>query len=117
MALLIDIFGLLSVLLSGAEVVAQSFVVGGIAFVLLVIRPFDVRLGEAASDILRRCRRLIFWSAASLALIGLISLLVEASILVDTADITWASAPGRPILGNACCDHGGRHCRHRSDQR
>jgi putative copper resistance protein D len=92
MALLIDIFGLLSVLLSGAEVVAQSFVVGGIAFVLLVIRPFDDRLGEAASDILRRSRRLIFWSAASLALIGLISLLVEASILVDTADITWASA-------------------------
>jgi putative copper resistance protein D len=92
MALLVDIFGLLSVLLSGAAVVAQSLAVGGIAFILLVIRPFDDRLGESGTPILKRSRQMIFWSAVSLALIGLISLLVEASILVDTAEISWASA-------------------------
>ena len=69
MALLLDDFGLLSVLLRGARLVAQSLTLGGIVFMAVLI--------------LRRSCRLLGWSAAALALAGLLRLRRPAAAVVS----------------------------------
>jgi hypothetical protein len=43
-SLLLDIFGFLSVVLRGMILVAQSFTFGGLAFLLLLLRPLESQL-------------------------------------------------------------------------
>ena len=45
MALLIDLFGYLSVLLHGLTIVAQSMALGGVLFLVFLARPFAEELG------------------------------------------------------------------------
>jgi putative copper resistance protein D len=94
MALLIDVFGFLSVILAGITVVAQSLVLGGIAFLALVALPFEAELDAIGPALIRRSRRLVMWSALALVLVSSFSLFVETAILVDTADISVAQALG-----------------------
>lgn len=91
MALLLDIFNFLSVILRGAGNAAQALALGGIAFVLLLAGPLAGQLGAAGPEIfreiLRVSRRWTGWSALGLALIQAASLAAEASVLVGTAEI------------------------------
>src|SRR5262249_54825096 len=67
MALLLDDFGLLSVLLHGGRLLAQSLTLGGIGFMAVLARPLAGELGASGALILQRSRRLLGWSAAALA--------------------------------------------------
>jgi putative copper resistance protein D len=66
-ALLIDIFGFLTVVLRGITLATQSLTIGGIAFIALLARPLAAELGRDGPAILRRCRVLLFWSAIAFA--------------------------------------------------
>jgi copper resistance protein D len=93
MALLLDVFGLLSVMLRGLVLTAQSLAVGGILF-LALIRPLRQQLGAA----FERCRRLLVWSASAFAVLELASVLLECLVLAGTVDISLAEAAGAAFV-------------------
>jgi putative copper resistance protein D len=103
LALFVDIFGYLSVLLRGLTLASQSLAVGGVVFLLAVVRPLATRLGAGGELVLARCRRGIALSALALALFAALSLVSDLAALVDmlgfeAADPLHASF----VLAGAC---------------
>ena len=94
MALLLDLFGFLSVVLRGLTLTAQSLTVGGIAFLMLLAGPLELALGAPGTIIIRRSRTLLGWSAIALATVAAISVLIEGTILADTVDLTLGETLG-----------------------
>jgi putative copper resistance protein D len=94
MALLLDIFGFLSVVLRGLVLTAQSLAIGGIAFLALLARPLRPELGARGVATFERCRRLLLWSAIAYAALELAFVLLECLVLAGTVDISLASAFG-----------------------
>jgi putative copper export protein len=94
MALLLDIFGFLSVILRGVVLTAQSLTIGGIVFLALLLDPLTPRLGSDGAAARRRCHALLRWSAVVLAGVELVFVLTEASVLAGTIDISLADALG-----------------------
>lgn len=92
MALLLDIYGLLSVIVHGLLLTAQSLTLGGIAFLILVAQPLAVDLGDAGVRTLARCRRLTRWSAGAVILVVAVNVGVESLVLADTLDISLADS-------------------------
>ena len=84
MALLLDIYGFLSVLVHGAVLVALGVTLGGIAFLLVLARPLAPELGAAGALILRRCHRWLSGSALALAGLTALGMLGEMGILLDS---------------------------------
>lgn len=94
MDLLIDIFGYASVILRGLLITAQSFLVGGIAFLVLLARPLAPAMGPSAAPVLAHTRRLMMIAAAALVGVCVLSTFVSTAVLVDTARISWTRALG-----------------------
>ena len=92
MELLVDVFGYLSVLLRGFVLTAQSLTVGGVAFLMLLIRPLAGNLEVSAFAVLERTCRLLAWSAMALVVFEMLTLAVQATVLVGTLDISAAEA-------------------------
>lgn len=92
MALLLDIFGFLTVLLRGVVLAAQSLTIGGIAFLALLVRPLMPELGPLGADILQRCQKLLAWSALAYALCEALSLALQTAVLVGTVDLSLGAA-------------------------
>ena len=46
MALLVDLFGYLGIILHGLAIIAQSMALGGVLFLILLARPFAPQLGS-----------------------------------------------------------------------
>src|SRR5215469_10071830 len=93
MATLIDIFGFLSVVIRGAVLVTQSFLVGGIAF-LLLMGPVARELGSDGGRLDTRGRRFLFWSALTFALTELAFVAVQCAVLMATVDLDLADILG-----------------------
>ena len=94
MALLLDIFGFLSVVLRGVVLTAQSLTIGGIVFLALLLHPLAPRLGPGGAAAQRRCQTLLRWSAIVLAGVELLFVVTEAAVLAGTIDISLADALG-----------------------
>ena len=94
MALLLDIYGFLSVVLRGLVLSTQSLAVGGIFFLALLARPLVPRLGAPGTAVLEGCRRLLLWSAIAFAVVELLSVVLECLVLAGTAEISLAEAVG-----------------------
>jgi putative copper resistance protein D len=94
MALLLDIFGFLSVVLRGLVLSAQSLVIGGIVFLGLVVGPVAAKLGVGGEAATARGRRLLFWSTLALACAELVFIGLESVVLAGTMDIPLATAFG-----------------------
>jgi putative copper resistance protein D len=93
MATLIDIFGFLSVVIRGAVLVTQSFVVGGIGFLLLmggIIRD----LGADRDRLDARLRHFLFWSALAFVLAELAFVAVQCAALMGTVDLALVDVLG-----------------------
>lgn len=94
MATLIDIFGFLSVVIRGVVLVTQSFVVGGIAF-LLLMGGIARELGADGERLDSRSRRFLLWSAlaftlAELAFVGVQSAVLMATVGLELTDVLGA---------------------------
>jgi putative copper resistance protein D len=122
MALLLDLFGFLSVLLGGLATIARSLALGGLIFVIALARPLAARLGAQGDVLLARSYRLISWSVLALAVIVAATLAMQAAVLVDTTQIAWPDALGADFarsdlaeiaaalaLAVACRTQAGRH--------
>src|SRR5260370_3982749 len=86
MATLIDFFGYLSVIIRGAVLVTQSFVIGGIAFLLLT-RSVSRELGSDGERLEIRVRRFFFWSALAFTLAEIAFVAVQCAVLMGTVDL------------------------------
>src|ERR1700734_2469962 len=98
MALLLDIFGFLTVILRGLSISAQAFTVGGITFILFLARPLRGALEETGDRILARSLRITAWAALGLAAVETLTALAETKILIETADLSLAEALGAAFV-------------------
>lgn len=86
MALLVDLFGYLSVILHGLVIVAQSMMLGGLLFLTALLHPLAAALPQG--DLLeRRVARLTRISAAGLAATELANTALQASVLMATVEL------------------------------
>ena len=101
MARLVDIFGFLSVLLRGLALSAQSFTIGGIAFLLFLALPLAPDLGEAGARIIERARSLLAWSALALAGVEVLTVALQVTVLVGTLQLSPIEAGTTLFAGAA----------------
>ncbi|WP_374309106.1 copper resistance D family protein [Methylocella sp.] len=94
MSLFVDIFGFLSVVLRGLILSAQSFMLGGLAFMTLLLAPLAPRLSADATRVGPRSRRLIRVSALCFSAFVACSLTLNAATLVAAAGESWMEALG-----------------------
>jgi putative copper resistance protein D len=94
MALLLDIFGFISVVLRGVVLSAQSLVIGGIVFLGFIVGPIAEKLGAVGAAATARGRRLLVWSALTLACAELVFIVLECVVLAGTMDIPLRLAFG-----------------------
>ena len=87
MALLLDLFAYLSVIVHGLTIIAQSMALGGVLFLVFLARPFEAELGEAGVAIRRRTRQIAFWSMLALVLAESATLALQGSVLAGTVDL------------------------------
>ncbi|WP_374374635.1 copper resistance D family protein [Dongia sp.] len=94
MALLLDIFGFLTVLLAGFGRAAQCFYLGSVLFLALLAQPLAATLGADADRIAALARRIAFYAVAVLLAILAVSLWAHVVILAGTIDGDYAHAMG-----------------------
>ncbi|GLH79009.1 copper resistance protein [Bradyrhizobium sp. SSBR45G] len=92
MALFLDIFGYLSVVLRGLTLLAQSFTIGGLAFQLLLLRPLQDRLSGDAIVVGKRAQRVLRRSAYGWCAVVAASLAVNMGALTGTLDLSLREA-------------------------
>jgi putative copper resistance protein D len=98
MALLVDLFGYLSVVLHGCTIVAQSMALGGVLFLLLLVRPLAAQLA-AAPLITRDTLRIAGWAAVALVLCEAATVAMQAAVLTDTVDLPlWRALTAQSAL-------------------
>jgi putative copper resistance protein D len=87
MALLLDLFAYLSVIVHGLTIVAQSMALGGVLFLIFLARPFEAKLGDAGAVIRRRTRQIAFWSMLGLVVAESATLALQGAVLIGTVDL------------------------------
>src|SRR5712692_6926798 len=90
MARLLQVFGFLSVLFRGATLTFQSLAIGGIVFLIFVVRGAK----EDSAPLRQACLRWIRRSALALAMMQISYVLANSMILRQSADM-----PLREVLG------------------
>lgn len=90
MALLIDLFGYLSVVIHGLTIIAQSMTVGAVIFLVFLARPFEAELGATGAALRRSVALVGVWSAASLILSESATIFLQGSVLMGTVDLGLA---------------------------
>ncbi len=90
MSLLIDLFGYFSVVIHGLTITAQSIVLGGVLFIVLLLRPLAPQLGSTGQEIERTCIAIAAWSGLALVLCEAATVGLQAAVLVGTLDLSLA---------------------------
>jgi copper resistance protein D len=87
---LLNIFGYLSVLLRAATLCFQTLTIGGIVFVIAVMRAPELR----TEAVVAACRKRIVWFALALAATQVLYVVANTTILMQSADMTFSEAVG-----------------------
>jgi len=90
MARLLQVFGFLSVLFRGATLTFQSLAIGGIVFLILVVR----RVNENSAALQQACLRWIRRAAIALAAMQISYVLANSIILRQSADMSLGEVAG-----------------------
>ena len=90
MALLIDLFGYLSVVIHGLTIIGQSMMIGAVIFLVFLARPFASELGDVGVVIRDRVCRVGLWAAAALILSETATIFLQGSVLMGTVDLSLA---------------------------
>lgn len=94
MVKLVDIFGYLAVLLSAATLIGQSFLLGGLVFLLWIAKPGPEIAAESLQRVRTVARQVFFFSAIGLAVVQVLYLYVNVSVLMASAEIGFREAAG-----------------------
>lgn len=100
MTLLFEIFGYLEVVLRGLAITAQALTVGGVLFLVCLVRPLAPALGPGP-EIEARVMRLIAASAFSLAVVDVVASFVQVTVLADAMAIGFVEAAGAGFVAAA----------------
>jgi putative copper resistance protein D len=90
MARLLQIFGFLSVLFRGATLTFQSLAIGGIIFLIFVLR----RIGKESETLQPACLRWVRFSAIALAVMQISYVLANSLILMQSAGMSLRDVVG-----------------------
>ena len=90
MALLFDLFGFLDVVFRLIALSTEALMIGGVAFILLVVLPFRAEIGSEAEAILRRCRYTLRWAAAVAIFGAAADIVLNVLLLQASADVPIA---------------------------
>ncbi|HEV2979636.1 MAG TPA: CopD family protein [Casimicrobiaceae bacterium] len=105
MSTLFDLFGLLSVVLHGLELVAQSVLLGSVAFIVFVLTPGPSGdVGGEAGALHASCRHVL--QAAALATIVCVAAAaaVNAAVLAASLPVSWRDIAGAGFVLAACVE-------------
>ena len=91
---LVDIFGYLAVILSAATLVGQSLLLGGLLFLFWIARPGPEIPAEGMDRVRSLALKAFRIAALGLALVQLLYLYVNASVLMASAEISFREAAG-----------------------
>ena len=91
MALLIDLFGYLSIVLHGLTIAAQSMAVGGVLFLVALARPFAATLPDGAA-LARRIGVIAGWSALALTAGEMLAVVLQVAVLMGSVDLGLSEA-------------------------
>lgn len=94
MSFLLDIFGFLSVLLSGLTRSAQCFYIGSVAVLFLIALPFRPELGPVGDRVISGVRRIACYSVAAMVAALAASLWAHTVILAGSTDGNYLNALG-----------------------
>jgi putative copper resistance protein D len=93
-ALFIDLFGFLSILLRAVTIGSQSLAMGGIVFALAIARPLGAAYTSCGEAVLRSSRRMIVTSALVLAFAQVATVSINTAVLMATANFRLADVAG-----------------------
>ncbi|MBI5013271.1 MAG: copper resistance protein CopD, partial [Methylocystis sp.] len=88
----IALYGFLDLVLRAYLLATQSIVVGGVAFLTLVLSPLDGKLDAWEAPIARRCLRILFWSCCASVFGEIVAVGVLTAMLVGTLQVDFAVA-------------------------
>jgi putative copper resistance protein D len=91
---LVDIFGYLAVILSAATLVGQSLLLGGLLFLFWIARPSPETPAEGMDRVRSLALKAFRIAAIGLALVQVLYLYVNASVLMASAEISFREAAG-----------------------
>lgn len=94
MALLIDLFGYLSIVIHGFTITAQSVTLGGVLFLALLLRPIVPSLGSVGQQIERACTAITVGSALALVLCETATVALQVAVLMGTVDLSLGETLG-----------------------
>ncbi len=87
MALLLDVFGYLSIVLHGLTIVGQSVAVGGVIFLAILARPLAPSLPGCGTAIVGDTLRIAAWAAIGLVIAELLALGLQLGVLSGTLQL------------------------------
>ena len=87
MALLVDLFGYLAIILHGLVIAAQSAAIGSVIFLVCLARPLAWMLGAEGTLTLRDTIRIAITAALALAAGEALTLGLDAAVLSSTLDL------------------------------
>jgi len=87
LSLLVDVFGYLAIVIHGLTIVSQSMALGGVLFLICLVRPQRARLGAEGRHIERVAIRIAAWAAIGLILSELSTILLDGAVLTSTVDL------------------------------
>jgi putative copper resistance protein D len=93
MALLVDLFGYLSIVLHGLVIVGQSMALGGVLFLIFLARPFAPGLPDGAG-LVRRTAVIAGWAAIGLAVGEALTVAMQTLVLMDTLNLPLSGVLG-----------------------
>jgi putative copper resistance protein D len=94
MQLLLDVFGLLSVLLRGAQIATQSLLLGGLVFLVCLVRPLKAEIGPIGPSLAQQAQTWCVRAAVALFIVICIELAVDGSVLSATAELSFFEVIG-----------------------
>ncbi len=92
MQLFVDFYGFFDLVLRGCLLATQALVVGGVSFLAFVVYPLSATLGAETDQLIRRCLRVLYWSALALVVGELVSAGVLTAMLMGTLQVAISDA-------------------------
>lgn len=95
---LFEIFGYLTVVLHGLDFVAQSVLIGSVAFMLFVLEPSSSEDQQSAGLGQTDCSHIVRAAAASSIVIVAAATILNATVLASSLDASWREVAGAAFV-------------------
>ena len=102
MSTLFDIFGFLSVVLRGLDLVAQSILLGSVSFALFIATPLARDAARELRAVTASVRLCIQWAALAAVIAATADTAVSAAVLTASLETSWREVAGAGFVIAGC---------------